>query len=338
VSIAGRVIVFTAALLLWALPVAAEAPRVLLVRPQHTDPTITAAFNRIYGELMASGFTVVVHDETEGTSAKALAEAAKQEGAFASVTVVRSNGATTADVWITDRVTGKTTIRTISTTKRDAPELLAVRATDLLKVSLREFGEERPPADIASADPRQTLPVAVRAWAAEPESPWRLHAGVAAFGSFSQIKPGLGPTLGIGNSVHRRSELVLALHGPLLTPNWEAPEGRVSMRQELATLTMSWAAYASRALDFEVTAAFGGYHLSVTGQPDPPLVSRSDQVWALTFSPGVALAVRLSPSAEFRFSAAPTFLLPRPEVRIGETREPLGQPALLATAGLRVGM
>jgi hypothetical protein len=280
----------------------------------------------------------VVHDEATGTTSKALEAAAKQEGAFASVTVVRSNGATTADVWITDRVTGKTTIRTISTTKRDAPELLAVRATDLLKVSLREFGEDKPPPDIASADPRQTLPVAVRAWAAEPVSPWRLHAGVAAFGSFSQIKPGLGPSLGIGSSLHRRSELVLALHGPMLTPNWEAPEGRVSMRQELVTLTMSWAAYASRELDLEMLAAFGGYHLSVTGEPEPPLLSRSDQVWALTFSPGMALSVRVSPSAVFRFSAAPTFLLPRPEVRIGDSKAILGQPALLATAGLRVGM
>jgi hypothetical protein len=340
VSAALRVFLLLTVLLLLSRPAGAEAPRVLLVRPQRTDPTITAAFSRLRGELMASGFTVVIHDEQAGTSPKTLAAAAHAQGAFASIAIVRSNGLTTADVWISDRVSGKTSVRTISTTKRDAPDLLAVRATDLLKVSLREFGEQQPPPDIASADPSETLPPEVHDWAALPAaaSTLRLHAGVAALATVSDIAPGVGPGLGFAVAPAHSLELLLAFAGPLLTPDWTASEGRVGVRQELASMALNWAPWQSDLVALEATAGVGGYHLAVRGEPEPPLLSRSDDVWSLVLAPGAALSVRISTTAAVRFAAAATFLIPEPKVRIGDTQERLGQPALLAAAGLRVGL
>ena len=282
----------------------------------------------------------LIHDERSGTSPKTLAAAAHAQGAFASIAIVRSDGSTTADVWISDRVTGKTSVRTISTTKRDAPDLLAVRATDLLKVSLREFGEQKPPPDIASADPAQTLPPEVHHWAARPaaESTWRLHAGVAALATFSDIAPGVGPGLGFAVAPVQSLELQLAFAGPLLTPDWTAPQGRVGVRQELGLAALNWTAWQSHVISLEATAGVGGYHLAVRGEPEPPLLSRSDEVWSLVLAPGAALSVRISTTTGLRFGAAAAFRIPEPKVKIGETQEGLGQPALLVAAGLRVGL
>jgi hypothetical protein len=340
VSAVLRVFLLLTVLVLLSRSAEAEAPRVLLVRPQRADATIMAAFSRLRGELMASGFTVLIHDEQAGTSAKTLAAAARAQGAFASIAIVRSNGLTTADVWISDRVTGKTSVRTISTTKRDAPDLLAVRAADLLKVSLREFGEQPPPQDIASADSAETLPPEVHDWAAPPPpaATVRLHAGMAALATLSDIAPGVGPGLGFGFAPARSLELLLGFAGPLLTPDWTAPEGRVAVRQELAFAALNWAPWQSDILALEATANVGGYHLAVSGQPEPPLLARSDDVWSLTLAPGAALSAHMSTTAAIRFAAAAVFRIPEPKVKMGDTQERLGQPALLATAALRVGL
>jgi hypothetical protein len=135
-----------------------------------------------------------------------------------------------------------------------------------------------------------------------------------------------------------RFEWQLVVHGPLVTRSWSAPQGDVALRQELGSLLMSMAPWRGGGLALETTALVGAYHLSVQGEVEPPLQGRSDEVWSLAIAPGFALLVELSSTTALRVGASAAFLLPRPTVRLGDTDERLGQPMLLGSAGLRVGL
>src|SRR5262245_27204891 len=119
----------------------ALAQRVVLVRPPNSDAVVVEAFNRLRAELRLQSFDVVGLDADPAfVSPESVGEAATREDAFAAISIARRAGATSVDVWIADRVTGKTTLRTLALRREsDAPSVLAVRAVDLLRSSLREI-------------------------------------------------------------------------------------------------------------------------------------------------------------------------------------------------------
>ena len=102
---------------------------------------------------------------------------ARRLDALAAINLVAETGKTSVDVWLVDRVSGKTTMRTVVVQKSaDASSVLAIRAVELLRASLREFeNDERPPADVAGVDRRPVPPAAVRL-ASRPEPTIRLRA------------------------------------------------------------------------------------------------------------------------------------------------------------------
>ena len=127
---------------------------------------LTEAFNRLRGELTMHGFEVEIQTAEGAISPENLAQRAESSEAVASVSFVRNEAYATADIKISDRVTGKTSIRTIATPAgTDSPSLLALRAVELLRSSLREFGPKpEPPKDIVGASPGRASPV-VTEWA-----------------------------------------------------------------------------------------------------------------------------------------------------------------------------
>jgi len=146
-------------------PRVAHGQRIILLCPPETDASLTEAFNRLRGELTMHGFEVEVQTSAEAISPENLALRADSVAAVASVSFVRGVGITTADIKISDRVTGKTTIRTIATPEgTDAASLLALRAVELLRTSLREFGPNaKTPQDIVGAAPERASP-SVKKW------------------------------------------------------------------------------------------------------------------------------------------------------------------------------
>jgi hypothetical protein len=162
--VAAGVCLFAATLLLNQL---AHAQRIILLCPPEADTSLTEAFNRLRGELSMHGFEVEIQTSAETISPENLASRADSVAAVASVSFVRSAGGyATADIKISDRITGKMTTRTIATPEgTDAASLLALRAVELLRASLREFGATaKPPKDIVGAAPDRASP-SVRKWA-----------------------------------------------------------------------------------------------------------------------------------------------------------------------------
>lgn len=169
--------VFVFALFAFAVPASAQEPlpRVALVVEAQGDPVA----RRLRAELVALGFEVV-EVAAEGEAAReALENVARAESAVAALRVVPS--AQGVEVWIVDRVTGKTVLREVVTADATAPaeDVVPVRAVELLRASLMEIdaphpvqGEVPPPPNVRTIVPKPRPPPV-------PPPRWSLALGPA---------------------------------------------------------------------------------------------------------------------------------------------------------------
>lgn len=324
-------------LLLLSLP--ASAQRIVLLKPRGADPALLQAFGRLKGELITYDFEVVVLDASDAEpSPRRLAQAAEQARAVASVSLVRSQGLATADVWISDRVTGKTTMRTIATSANgEASSVLAVRAVDLLRTSLREFpsGEE-PPADVVGANPDRA-PQRVREWARGPgmES-WSVAAGFVLQSTVSSLGSVYGPSVSLGYNPSERLGFGLGFQGPLFGAHATSGRASVALRNEQLFAELYYRVVARTQWGAEVTGAVGAHRLEVDGTAEPPYAGRSDSALTMFAALGLGFELRLVRNAALIAFGRAILLAPRPVVRLADTEFAYGRPAVQAGISLRV--
>jgi len=161
------------ALLLAPAP-ALSASRVAVLDPVESDTMLAEAVVRLRAELASAGFEVVRAAGSATGDVRANMEQVGPEPApLATLAIVRAEGATAIDVWVVDRVSGKTSVRRVEAlaSSEIVPSALAIRAVDLLRASLLEAAlpgrtpTKEVPADLATLLP---APVPPR-WPAEPE-------------------------------------------------------------------------------------------------------------------------------------------------------------------------
>jgi hypothetical protein len=315
----------------------AFAQRVVLVRPPNSDEVLVEAFNRLRAELRLQNFDVVVvdADPTLG-SPESVGNAAQREDAFAGISITRRAGATSADVWIADRVTGKTTMRTLALrSQREAPSVLAVRAVDLLRSSLREIppGEEPPP-DVVSID-RKPVPESVRAWA-RPPPPFKLRVEGGALGAVSGLDLAFGGGAALSRRLSDRFRIGVAFFGPLIGGSWTTSTGVASARQELAWLEGTFVAWRTGGFELGATLGVGAYHLKATSEVEPPLVAESDEVWSAFGSIGPNAVLHVTESFSFGAEVDVIGLTPRPGVAVAEDEMVFQQPMFRLALGIGV--
>lgn len=156
------------AAVLWSGPaVAAEPTRIAVVQPEKPDAPLREALTRLQAELTAAGFTVVLVEAAPGADPRAAVERSPTSlRARATVAVSRTDGGAAADIWVADHLTHKTLVRhvdTAATAEASLPAALAIRAVDLLRVSLLEA-----PADPAAPPPAPSLSPEIARLRAEP--------------------------------------------------------------------------------------------------------------------------------------------------------------------------
>jgi hypothetical protein len=231
-------------------------------------PEDAALARRLAAELAGLRFRAVEVVAPPGAAARRpLEELARSRGAIAAIRVVPLDGA--VEVWIADRVTGKTVLREVLASggadERDM--LVSLRAVELLRASLLELGAPHAPPGEVSADalPPEMRPLpgpAAEARAAGPApapAPAAPAPGpaVASSGPAPAVGPSptattgpVAPTLEAGAHVHRpaparlRSPLLQAGIGMLLNVGTEgrlnftpAPEVVLGARWRLGRLT-----------------------------------------------------------------------------------------------------
>ena len=343
---------FCAALLLapWAW-----AQRVILVCPPETDASLNEAFNRLRGELTMHGFEVEIQTAEDAISPENLAQRAESGKAVASVSFVRNEGYTTADIKISDRVTGKTSIRTIATPAgTDAASLLALRAVELLRASLREFGSQSGPTkDIVGASPQRANPtVAQWAQASNPQrttqtqpsnpqpqrlsTPWTLRVDAVAALQLPDPTAAVGFGAALGFKWNPRFESRLVLAAPWFGANYAANQATSQLHLFSAVAEMAVSIPVGYRLELQPLAALGMAHVTTFTTTIFPLRPRAPSAWLTMPSLGLGLNVTLSPRWFWYTSARLAVLLPRAVLYVSDQRYTIGLPMVMVSSGLGV--
>jgi hypothetical protein len=325
-----------AALCIAALARSAQAQRVALVRPANGDPILLETFNRLTAELRIQEFEVsVVEAPPEARPPETLETVARRIDAVASVALVRYQDRTAVDVWLDDRRGGPPIVRRLEPMGgTELPNVLAIRAVDLLRVSLREFG---PDSTVRDA-PRTEHPAAAETGVPPARvRPWEIRAeGIALFDS-PHIGVAIGPGLGLARHLSGPFRVGILLSGPLVGASWATSAGTAAIRQNigLADVRISW--WRSDRIDLGASISIGAHYLIARGTATPPLLSRSDDVWSLAAGCGADGSFRLTSNAGLALGVRAIGLTPRPGVGVGHETTVLEFPVLSASAGLLVG-
>ncbi|HEX2873946.1 MAG TPA: hypothetical protein VHP33_21975 [Polyangiaceae bacterium] len=319
-------------------PRVAWAQRVLLVRPPASDTAMSEAFNRLRAELQLQDFEVEVLEVDERKlSPDELESAAQQADAFAGITLNRIGSSATADVSIADRVTGKITVRRLAISAgKDSPGILAVRAVDLLRASLRELPvDERPPPDVIGVGSKPA-PEAVRAFTQAEPARFQVSAAAVTLGSLREVSNGYGASVGFWYRPTERLQLGFLVVGPLVGARYRSPNGDAVVRQELGQLRAGFNLLGPGVLELGPVLGAGVYHLLAQGDVRAPFTGQSAAVWSFAASGGLEARLRLTETLSLGASLQGLLLTPRPVVAVDSASEELGQPLLLATLGLGV--
>jgi hypothetical protein len=342
----GLKVAILVATLLRSGPVAAGATRVVLVRPSEPSALLDEATTRVRAELVAAGFEVDVAAREPAVDARAQVEAAGA-GAPSAVTLALLDvpGSAAADIWVADRVTGKTLVRHVDVRDIDArraPAVLAVRAVELLRASLLEASapefeaEKHPiPPDVARwmAPPARVTPEPQAHAAARARPSFEL--GAAMLFRERGLTPAFAPLLRVGYGIESVSGRISVV-APAVGASVTTPDGSATVRQELATgeLVLGW----PRGAPFSVVVSAGGgvHHAHVAGSASPPLVAYEGEHWGAVFDAGLGAVLRLGPATSVVVDLQGLFFAPPLAVQIaGRDAAGTGSPALCTTAGLR---
>jgi hypothetical protein len=325
----------------------AEAPpsRVALVRSSSSDRVLHQATTRVRAELVAAGFEVVDVDRAPGDPRSEVEEAAPDASCFATIAMSRAANGAFADVWVSDRITGKTVVRRLEVrSDENGTSVLAIRTLELLRASLLEVAAERP-----SAEPPVSAPNDVMRWITPalpappppaPVSPLRgpsLGFGALVLHGLRGIGPAVGPTacfsLGLGPWFARAT-----FAGPLLGPDLQSAAGSATVRQELAALAFGWASV-PHPVGVYTWGGAGALDLHTDGSASAPYRGTSGDVISFLTTAGLGALVRIAPRLGVTVDVSALYLVPQPIVVIaGRDAGSGGSPSVGASLGLLVGL
>jgi hypothetical protein len=292
------------ALVLLATAASAEPSRVALVSPARPDPMIADVTSRMNAELTASGFDVVIVPPSADGDVRATVELARIEpGVVATFAIVSVGNQAAVDVWLSDRITGKTIVARLDpgpVPPARGPAVLAIRAVELLRASLLQTVV--PPADPAAAT-RRPVPsdlshfVESRSTEAQSDRLWpgvaSFEAGIGGLNGFGGLGPALSPLVRFAYAVRRDTFVRATLGGPTLGFELHTAAGSATMRQEFGLLELAYAFSLGPSAALLVSGGGGVYHIQVQGSALPPFGAGSPQLWSPMFDAGLGGALRI---------------------------------------------
>ncbi len=340
-------------LLLGALPPPCRAgvePRVLvlLLRPVPASEVLAEAILRIKSELTAGGFEVAVADSEGADQApdpRALMERAGQALApSATIGIFGNLEQGPAELWVVDRITGKTVIRRLevqASSDRRISEVLAIRAQELLRASLVELLlEENRPAPASPEAPPQ-----VQRWVKQavesPLLPWRLalEVGASTFGGWGGVGPTLAPAARLRMAWDERFWVRLTALGLGTRPTVQTNIGSASVSQNLLLLECAAWLRPRRRVRPLVSLGLGAERVAVDGTASLPYYQgESNARWFAAGDLGAGVTLRVHAHWEVLLEVHALFAVPRPAVHFFDVEAArAGQPTLLAILTLAGG-
>jgi hypothetical protein len=315
---------------------------VALVRTASNDRLLREAVTRLRAELGDAGFDVIEVDRAPGDPRDDVERRDGREESFATVSMNRAGSGASADIWISDHVSGKTLVRRLRVgAAPNAAAVLAIRALELLRASLLEVAEPE-----ATASTPESAPTDVLNWtrparasrATEPFHGTALGVGATGLHGLRGVGAAIGPTLRVSHSVYGPLFARLTLAGPLVGPELSEPEGTASVRQEFASADFGWASAANPIGAF-AWIGVGAFDLHATGSATGEYRSRSQGVLSFLSMAGVGSMARLSDRLSVTAEITALSLIPQPVVVIANhDAGRAGAPSLGLSLGLLVSL
>jgi hypothetical protein len=329
------------------------APKVILLRPPAAPASVSEALVRLQAELSVEGFDAEVTDAILEPDVRAsLEKVAPTMAATALVAVVAGGDPASADLWVVDRMTGKTVVRRVHADPRAAArvaEVLSIRAVELLRASFLELAiTSRPSPDVVAA-PLPSAPVVTRfATEAleEPDWTWAVEAGGGGMGA---IQGATGTTTLLGEflpvarvqrAFSRRLCARLTFAGLGTQAHVGIPGGYANVSQNIVLLEGLLRFRRGRRLEPVLSLGAGVLRVTVEGHETGAYIGGSDWRAAVAVDAGVGLRVPLRPRrVEMGVELHAFVAEPYPVVRFFETEVArAGRPSLLASVTLLGGI
>jgi hypothetical protein len=306
---------------------------VVLVQQPAPSLFLKEAVSRLEGELRSSGFRVVRVTKSTEESRVALERAVATTGAQAGIYLERVDDRARAEVWVTDTLTGKVSIRPLDA--GDSPAVLAVRAVELLRASLLELEPANTPSNVAR-EPIERL-------IAPHDEARSLRSNVGVEGSFVvalhpevgavALAPALRAFVSSSSGLGARISLVL----PMLGASIEVELGLAKLSSELFLAEFVYTAPISPWFNLTAAVGLGGLHLRASGELEDPTRERSESLGSFVIAPSVGIVARVAEHFALTAEFSPTFLLPTLTIDMGPERlGTLGLPMLQASHGVLV--
>lgn len=329
-----------------AAPPAAAEPgyRVALVPAPETDAVAVAALARVKGELLAAGFDVVLVPPVGFSDPRtALETAAREYDPLAAFAIVRPGAAghgRAAEIWVSDRLTGRTVVQRMSVDvdARRATEVLAVQAVELLRAGLARAwaAPGRPVGRVIAA-----LPPGAAGAVSSAEARTFLGSGVGvSAGAALLVNPGGlpatgAPVLRVSLAVGRRFGARLGASGFGGSADVQTASARASVKQSLVAAESLVTFRPGRRWQPFASAGVGAQHVRATGVGSFPYVGQDVSAWSMLAVAGGGLALTLGDRVSLVADAELLVALPSATVRLdGAPVARVGRPGLLGGLGV----
>ena len=318
----------------------AFAQRIVLFSPPPNDALLSDAFYRLEAELTIHQFEIsTVNADLGGDPSAVLTRTADQSGAVASMALLRRDDEDTVQVWLADRISGKVTLRALHVQPSDdAASLLAIRAVDLLRASLREFSQtEKPPDDIVNVD-RGAVPAAVRRLTNGVDPSSALTAGALALCERPRLGFGAGPLVVGSYRISKSFGSAVSFAGPVMGIKFTTNQGSASLRQELSWASVTWEFVRMPGVHLSLEGLGGVLFLQAQGQPNAPLIGLSSNVWGALWGGGVQSRIMLGPRVGIDVALRALGTMPHLAVALYDQRAAISWPILAFSTGLSVAL
>ena len=344
---AGLAALVAGAAVVQAAPSAAgDRYRVVVLTPPITDEVTTGAVARVRGELTAAGFDVHEIPRDPSADVRDVLETIGRDldpiATFAIIRGAGTGGGGAADIWVNDRLAGRSVIQSVhlaspATDPERAAAVLAVQAVELLKASLAQYWVA--PAVSAPAPPPR--PRAEPLAGAEPSTPhvamgFTAEAGVGWLDSVGAVGAVWEPIVrlaygGRGGWAARHSFGGLGSETEL-----RGPTGGAQLQQAAGTLEALRSFRVAEHAQLFASAGAGVYHLRMVGTGTGLWLGTGlTSTWAALAVAGAGLALPFGARFAMLVEGQALVAVPSPVVRIGgNDAGRAAMPALLASAGL----
>lgn len=315
----------------------AQAPRVFLVRPPDAAPEVQLALIRVEGELTADGFDVVRAEAQSGASSAVSMLQAENANTSTTVGLFLNADGTSAQLWVVDKLTDKTVVRRLATRgqpENALPEVLAVRAVELLRASLLELVVER--------NNRAAAPRAVERateWAARPlqEAPlwFGIETGAAVLWNPAQVEAAFVSVVRGRLALSELLQTRVSFIGLGTRPRVQGTGGSAAISQWGGLGELLLTPFQAHALRPSLSLGVGAFHTSVMGDAVWPYQGVRSSQWSLAGDAGAGLSWLFGKRLELAAEVHTLWLAPEPIVQfVADDGAHLGRPAMIGSLSL----